>query len=239
MTLPRPLILLACAALAPACAPERGAAYERAFAEASRAEGAGRFAEAAASYDEATHAAVRVRDRDQARWDAAEMVARTGNFTEALSRLDVIASVGGAEHQAEAAYRAANLRIRYGDAARGWMAMEQIPSRFPQHGVAHVAVRRLVARADQADAADPKSQHAAREELAALEHDLGDTELGPLIAYLSAQHLEEAGDDAGALAAYLRIAESLALSVRRVLRRLALAGELSRREARATAVGCG
>jgi tetratricopeptide (TPR) repeat protein len=188
---------------AAACAPARGAAYEQAFAAGARAEGAGRFSEAAAAYDQATAAAVRTRDREQARWDAAEMVARTDDLAQALARLDAIAAAGG-EHAAEAAYHAADLRITRGDAAAGWAAMAQIPRRYPQHGVAHAAVRRLVGHADESG---PDAPRAAREVLDALERDLGSTEVGPLVSYLDAEHVEASGDDEGARAAYIRIAD--------------------------------
>src|SRR5271166_5377795 len=125
------------------CAPVRGAAFEAAFAEGARAEGAGRFTEAADAYDRAAGVARRDRDRGQARWDAAVMVARAGALPDALARLDAIASEGG-EHAAEAAFRAADLRIERGDAAAGWTGMEQVAVRYPAHGVAHVAVRRVV-----------------------------------------------------------------------------------------------
>ncbi|MGH7438277.1 MAG: hypothetical protein ACRENE_21540, partial [Polyangiaceae bacterium] len=92
------------------CAPVRGQAFEVAFAEASRDEGAGRFAEAATAYDRAAAAARRERDRDQARWDAAVLVARIGPVGDALARLDDIAT-DRREHAAEAALRAADLRI--------------------------------------------------------------------------------------------------------------------------------
>jgi hypothetical protein len=79
--------------------------------------------------------------------------------------------------------------------------MEQVPRRFPAHGVSHVAVRRLVARADE------QGSSAALDELHALERDLGKTELAPLVAFLSAEHLETLGDDEAARDAYLRIAD--------------------------------
>jgi hypothetical protein len=78
--------------------------------------------------------------------------------------------------------------------------MEQVPRRFPAHGVGHVAVRRLVMHADE------QGQRAALAELSALERDLGKTELVELVAFLSAQHLEALGDDTAARDAYLRIA---------------------------------
>lgn len=196
--LPACVLLLSAGA---GCAPVRGQAFEVAFAEASRDEGAGRFAEAAAAYNRAAAAARRQRDRDQAKWDAAVLVARTGPLADALARLDDIAS-DAREHAAEAALRAAELRIEQGDAATGWERMRQVAVQFPQHGVAHIAVRRLVEHARESG-----GEQGALDELHALDVVAGSTEVGPLIAFLTAESIEARGDDAGALAAYLRIAD--------------------------------
>ncbi len=184
-----------------ACAPAHGALYETHRAAAGRAEGAGRFEEAARAYDAAQRAATRAQDRDQARWDAAEMVARAGDVAAAASRFEAIASDPASEHQAEAAYHLAMLRIDSGDPDRGWRDMEQVARRFPTHGVAHVAVRRLVRHADE------QSPRVGLDELRALQRDLGSTELAPLLAFLDAEHLETLGDDPDARKAYGVIAD--------------------------------
>jgi tetratricopeptide (TPR) repeat protein len=184
-----------------ACAPAHVPAYDRAFAEGARAESAGRFAEAAAAYDRAAAAAQRARDRDEARWDAAELLVRAESFAEAVKRFDAIAADASSEHQAEAAYRAALMRIEHGDADRGWREVEQVVRRFPEHGIAHAAVHRLVLHADE------QGPRAALDELRALERDVAGTTLIELVVWLSAVHLEEQGDDAAARDEYLRIAE--------------------------------
>jgi len=184
-----------------ACAPSRGAAYEIAFAAALRAEGAGRFAEATAKYDLAASAATRQRDRDQARWDAAEMDVRASSFADALVRLDVIAADPASEHQAEAAYHAAQLRIAHADAESAWRDMEKVPRRFPSHGVAYVAIRRLVAHADEGG---PREGLA---EIRSLDRDLQTTGLAQLLAFLQAEHVEALGDDSEARDSYVRIAD--------------------------------
>jgi hypothetical protein len=153
------------------------------------------------AYDRAAAAATRVRDRDQARWDAADALVHSGRVQDALPRFDAMARETASEHAALAAYRAASLRIDHGDSSRGWRDMELVPRQFPAHGVAHVAVRRLVTHADEG------SVPAGLEELRALEKDLGSTELAPLVAFLSAEHLEELGQDHAARQAYVRIAE--------------------------------
>ena len=181
--------------------PSRGAAYDRAYAEAERAESAGRLLEAVAAYDRAASQARRPRDRERARWSAADVLAHAGRVEDAVARLDAMAADAASDHQAEAALRVALLRIGAGDAARGWRDLAQVPRRFPAHGVAHVAVRRLV------EHADAESLRAGLDLLHGLDRDLGASELAPLVAYLTAEHLEQLGDDAAALAAYRGIAD--------------------------------
>jgi hypothetical protein len=183
------------------CAPNRGVAYDRAYAEAARAEGAGRLAEAVEDYDRAATQATRPRDRDRARWSAADVLSRANRVADAVARLDAMATQDGSEYQAEAAYRAAALRIDHGDADRGWRDMERVPRRFPAHGVAHVAVRRLAQHADE------QGPQAGLAELTALGRDLDKTELVELITFLSAEHIETLGQDVAARDAYLRIAD--------------------------------
>jgi hypothetical protein len=195
------------------CVPpvSHGAAYTAAVESAARNEGAGRFAAAAADYDraaadsegydKAVSALTRERDQDEARWDAAQATARAGDIAGAAIRFEALAGDGGSEHQAEAMLRLALLRIDSGDADRGWQDMEQIPRRFPTHGVAHVAVRKLVQHADE------HGPRAGLDELRALERDLDATELVQLLAYLDAVHVEATGDDRGARSAYGQIAD--------------------------------
>jgi tetratricopeptide (TPR) repeat protein len=171
------------------------------MAAGARAEGAGRFAEAARAYDDAWREGRRALDRDQARWDAAEMLARDGQLAVAVGRLEAIASDPLSEHQAEAAYRVGILRIDSGDPQVGWRDLEQVPRRFPGHGVAHAAVRRLVQHADET------GPRAGLAELRALARDLDSTELVELLAYLTAEHLEMLGDERGAREAYGHIAD--------------------------------
>jgi tetratricopeptide (TPR) repeat protein len=186
---------------ASSCAISHGTAYDAAVASAARNEGAGRYGAAAEDYDQAARAGTRPREQDQARWDAADVTARAGNVAGAASRYEAIAGDGGSEHQAEAAFRLAGLRIESGDADRGWQDMEQIPRRFPTHGVAHAAVRKLVQHADE------QGLRVGLDEVRALERDLGSTELVQLVTYLDATHVEALGDDRAARDAYGRIAD--------------------------------
>jgi len=184
------------------CAPApRGAAYDVAFAQAARAESAGRFEEGARDYDDAASKAVRDRDRDQARWNAAEMLVRAADYSDAAARFAAIEADPKSEHRAEAAYRRAALGIDHGDPDRGWKAMEDVARRYPSHGVSHVAVRRLVAHAAE------RGPDAAVAELGALGRDLASTELEELVAFLDAETQEARGNDEGARDAFVRIAD--------------------------------
>jgi tetratricopeptide (TPR) repeat protein len=183
------------------CAPSLGAPYDRAYAAGARAESAGRLAEALAAYDRAATLGKRRGDADQARWAACDVLIREGRTADAVTRLDAMALDASSDRQGEAAYRAATLRIEHGDEDRGWKDLEQVPRRFPNGGVAHAAVRKLVERAD---ATSPK---AGLDELAALQHDVGKTDLAELVAYLSAEHLETLGDTRAARDAYASMAD--------------------------------
>jgi tetratricopeptide (TPR) repeat protein len=201
---PRSPLVVALAGLAvasAACEPAYGDAYVRAFAEAARAEGAGRLAEAVRAYDQAADAAVRARDRDEARWAAAETVAREDHVEDALRRFKAIAGDPTSEHEAEAAYRIALLEVDSANPEQGWSDMDEVARRYPSHGVAHVAVRHLVEHADE------QGPGAGLQELRSLERELDATELAPLVAFLTARHLDALGDDVAARAAYGRIAD--------------------------------
>jgi tetratricopeptide (TPR) repeat protein len=170
------------------------------MAEASRAESAGRLPEAEDGYDRAATLTGKKRDRDESGWAAAQVAMHRGDFAGALARLDAIAKDGANEHQAEAACRAALLRIAHGDDDEGWRELERVPRSFPESGVAHAAVRKIVEHADSKGAA------ASAEELSGLRRDLAGTELEPLVAFLSATHVEASGDTVAARDAYLNIA---------------------------------
>jgi tetratricopeptide (TPR) repeat protein len=195
-------------------APNRGDVYVRAFAAAEAAESAGRFADAAARYDEAGSGAKVVRDRDHARYLAARNLARSGNYADAAARLRAIALASPPlEDSAEAANAIADMEITHGDgeSARsadrstsadvGWSALLDVATRFPSDGVSRRALRRYVAHEDDAHGAQ-----ASLDELTRLTPSLDRTELGETVAYEIALHKAVLGDDAGARDAFLAVA---------------------------------
>jgi len=126
---------------------------------------------------------------------------RAGNVRDAVARLDEVAA-GASENAAEAAYQAASARIEGGDADRGWRDMEQVVVRYPSHGIAHAALRRVVAHKDEA------SKRAGLDWLRGVaKGPLGSSEVGELISYEIATHLAALDDFAGAHDQFLATAE--------------------------------
>ena len=185
-----------------ACAPSLGTPYDKTSAAAARAESAGRLPEALSGYDRAAALGARTGDADQARWAAVDVLEREGRAADAVARLDSMARDTKSDRQGQAAYRAAALRIDHGDEARGWAGMEQVVRRFPAGGVAHAAVRRLVAHADE------RGTREGLTELSSLQRDVGKTELAELVAFLTAAHLQALGETRAARDAYVRIADA-------------------------------
>lgn len=182
------------------CGGKGATPFRARFAEAQRAESAGRYGDAARTYDDAAKAADRDRDRSHAQYVAALMFLRSENVKEALARLDAVAASPG-EHAAEAAYRAASARIDHGDEARGWKEMESILQRFPQAGAAHLALKRLIEQRNE------KDERAALEWLRALaDSPVGKSELGEIVAYRIAEELAKLKDWAAAHDAYVSVA---------------------------------
>ena len=185
------------------CAPNHGAAFPRAFAEAERAETAGRYLEAAARYDAAAKVALLAHDRDHARYTAALMRIRGGELRAGIERLDEIAEASPAtEHSADAAYRAASLRIDHGDDQRGWRDMAAVVARFSSHGIAHRALLRIVQHRDETDGVAETLRYLR--DLAA--GTLGASDVGELLSFQIAEHLARVGDIAAARDQFLRTA---------------------------------
>jgi tetratricopeptide (TPR) repeat protein len=183
------------------CSPERGAAYERAFAEGAQAETAGRYGEAAERYDAAANAAKLPRDGAHARYLAAVMLMHAGEKAEARVRLDAIAAADPpGEDAASAAYRAADMRLEAGD-EDGWTRLEALLARFPNAGVARAAFHRLVLHEDEVRG---KAQTLAY--LRRMQKSLDKTELGEGIAYRIAGHLADLGETQAARDGYVDVA---------------------------------
>jgi TolA-binding protein len=183
------------------CAPQRGAAYEQALAEAARAETHGRYREAQERYDAAARSAKQPRDAAHARYLAAVMLLHAGEAAAARARLDAIAAEEPpGEDAAAALYRACDLRIAAGD-EDGWTRLEALLHRFPNDGVTRVAFHRLVVHDD-----DTRGKAQALAHLRALKTALDGTELGEGISYRIAMHLADLGETSAARDAFVEVA---------------------------------
>ena len=166
------VVLVATGALG-ACAPNRGAAYEKAMAEARRATHAGRFDTAADRFDEAARTAKVPRDAVYARYEAALARARSGDVARASQELRAIADAKPPNaYSAQAAFKAADLAYK-SDPAAGCAELEAVALRWPESGVARAALTRVLRHDDEGgpaktlahlDALAPKVSKTALEE---------------------------------------------------------------------------
>ncbi len=198
----RPLLtVLAFLFVLAACAPNRGAAYDKAVAEARRAHHAGRFAEAAVRFDEAARTAKVPRDAVYARYEAALARARAGDVARASRELAAIAEAEPpTPYSAQASFKNAELVLR-NDEARGYEALEATALRFPSTGVARVALQRVVRHEDRASGVEASLAHLER-----LRARTDATPLAEVVHYERALRLAELGRHEEARDAYLEIA---------------------------------
>jgi hypothetical protein len=182
-----------------ACAgPDRGKAYDVAYAAGEADVAAGRFAEGAARFDEAAQGAKIRRDADHARYLAARALASAGNLADAATRLRAIADASPPlEDSAEAALAICEMQIARSDPA-GWDALLDVARRFPSSGIARPAFRRFLAHQDETNG--PQATLALLERLAPA---LDRTDLAETVAYETALHLATLGQDARARDAFL------------------------------------
>ncbi|HEY8080350.1 MAG TPA: hypothetical protein VIF62_39745, partial [Labilithrix sp.] len=123
-----------------ACAPSRGAGYEKAVADARDAYGSGRFVEAADRWQAASRDAKIPRDAVYARFESAMARLRAGDPSRARAELAALASTNPANaYSGEAAFHVAEIDLANG-ADQGWSELEDVVVRFPSLGVAEVAV---------------------------------------------------------------------------------------------------
>lgn len=185
-----------------ACAPDRGDAYKMALAEATRAETAGRYREASERFDAASKAAKVPRDGVYTSYLAALMVAKDGDVAAATARLEALGLANPpSPYSAVASFKAAQLRIANGDAARGHRDMERVVRTFPDAGIARTALHHVLSHIDETGG-KPKSI----EYLSSLEKPLADSTLADAIAYERAKRLADLGQTEAAKNAFLDVA---------------------------------
>ncbi len=129
-----------------ACAPVRGDAYLASFAAGQRALHAGRYDEAARAYDDAAAKALRVKDRDEARFLQARSHGKAGRWADARAAYQRLATESPTGPRGpRAAFELADLEIDHGDVEKGYAMLIAAAIRFPQSGVARPTIRRVVA----------------------------------------------------------------------------------------------
>ena len=176
--------------------------YQAAFAQAERAEGAGRYAEAAADFDRAGAMAPSAREKAHAEYASAEMLVRAGDLASGAAKLRVIANANPpGEHSAQAAYEIASIEIREGD-AKGWNDLEATMTRFPNDGLAHRALTRLSMHVEETSG--PAATIAWLEKIAP---SFAGTELEQAVSFETAKRIDASGDIADAHARYIAIAD--------------------------------
>src|SRR5262249_50719117 len=131
-----------------ACAPELGDAYLSAFAAGERSFHAGRWVEAAATWDGAASKARRVKDRDEARFLSARAFERAERWDDARATYrKLIADAPDGPRTGRAAFGLAEIEIAPGDVEAGYHMLDKAALRYPKHGLARPAIRRLVQHA--------------------------------------------------------------------------------------------
>lgn len=190
-----------------ACAPERGAAYEKSLAAANRASHAGRYAEAATQFDEAAKTAKVQRDGVYARYLAAKARIRSGDVTRGAAELRELANAKPPnDYSGAAAYDAAIVTLD-ADPVRGQSELEDVLVRFPSNAVARLSLGRLL-RIDT-EAGGPAKV------LARIDHltprvPAGDPKkpgVEEMLAYERARALAQQGNDGAARDAFVDVAK--------------------------------
>ncbi|MFT3771300.1 MAG: tetratricopeptide repeat protein [Minicystis sp.] len=191
--------LLGALLFAGACAPDRGEAYVTSFAAAERAFHAGRWMEAARAWSDAAAKAKRVKDRDEARFLEARCYERAEQWAEARATYrKLVADSPDGPRTARAVFDLADLEIQHGDAARGWTMLDEAARKFPAHGLARPAIRRMLQHAE-----DDGGPAAALRWLDAHDAAFRGTEQDEVLSYERARALERAGKKQEAHDAFL------------------------------------
>jgi tetratricopeptide (TPR) repeat protein len=140
------LLALALLVAGSACAPVYGDAFLASFAAGERALHAGRYDEAARAYDDAAAKALRVKDRDEARFLQARSYGKAGRWEDARAAYQRLAAESPTGPRGpRAAFELADLEIDHGDVEKGYAMLVAAAIRFPQNGVARPTIRRVVA----------------------------------------------------------------------------------------------
>jgi tetratricopeptide (TPR) repeat protein len=182
------------------CAPSRGAAFERALAEGRRAHHSGKFSDAADRFEQAARSANVPRDAIYARYEAALARAKAGDIARAHMELVAISSEKPTNaYAAEASLKAAVLAFER-DPKIGCDELEKTLLRFPENGVARVALSRLIRHDDES------GPHVTLAHLDALLPQVANKIIEQDVTYERGKRLAELEKTADARDAYLDVA---------------------------------
>ncbi|MEO7111912.1 MAG: hypothetical protein ABI183_15825 [Polyangiaceae bacterium] len=184
-----------------ACGHAPASAYQIAFATGERAEGSGRYSEAARDFDDAAKIAPTPREKNHAEYSAAQVLIRGGDRSEGAAKLRAIAALSPPdEHSGEAAYEVANIEIEEND-ANAWIDLEKTMTKFPNEGDAHRALQRLAIHIT-----DVSGPNATIDWLRKIQPTFESTEVVQAVHYEIAKRVEASGDLVSARSLYLEIA---------------------------------
>jgi len=183
-----------------ACAPTLPPAYAHARDTAESAYGKGQFEAAARAWLAAADAARSARDRSEARFRAAASYERAGALEKARGLYERLAA-GKSERAPRAEFALADLRLRAGDEAGGYAALERAIRKYPSSGVAGLSLRRYFA-----ELAEHGGDQAVLAYIAEVEPALDQSELAEQLLYERARRLDSEGKLVEARDAYSLVA---------------------------------
>lgn len=182
------------------CAPHLPPAYVQARDGAEAAYTNGDFAGAGERWLSAAQSADTARDRNDARYRAAASFERGGDFARAKEIYTELAN-GKSDRAARASFALADLKLRAGDAAGGNAALEAAARKYPDSGVANLALRRYFAAL-----AEQGGDQAVLGYIDRVEPALDQGSLAEQLLYERARRLEALGKTAAARDAYVLVA---------------------------------
>jgi tetratricopeptide (TPR) repeat protein len=172
-------LLFPLAALMMSCAPTYAEGYQAAFDEGLRAKNAGRWQEAAVSFDKAADLGARYKDRDEARLLYAEALERMEKYDEAEAAYrKVETESGGRYHGQRAAFAVGRIVWEQRGFEAGSAETLRAVRTYPQSGLVRHAVKRLLDHVEET-----QGPEAALAWLTPIEKELHDTEAGEAVTY--------------------------------------------------------
>ncbi|MBL8744279.1 MAG: hypothetical protein JNK04_24400 [Myxococcales bacterium] len=190
--------------LVASCAPTYAEGYQAAFEQGLRAKNAGRWEEAATSFDKAAALGDRYKDRDEARMLYAEALERMERFDDAEAAYrKVETESGGRYHGQRAAFALGRLVWEQRGFEEGAAETLRAVRAYPSSGLVRHAVKRLLGHVEENDGPE-----AALEWLAPIEKELHDTEAGEAVTYEYATLLARCNRKEDSMKALLTLARA-------------------------------